>query len=221
MRSAAKRIVSAGIRNIPVAFAYICLRDIPMRNVRGVFDRRKRCLPAAGKRLLKTKHKIRQLFVKQFEYEFFEDLSGRPAGLHRGQYPHCRVVEPLRHGDRRCAPCRSFRRRRFPYNDCHAPRDPVRGAACDRCRQERSPHQGNLYPAQRAGYGLDGRVGGVACGDPRLQAGERQVRAGLQRSLRAGRLLPRHGGRRRLSSTRRIARLARNCRQHAIFQGAA
>ena len=216
-----------------------------MRNVRGVFDRRKRCLPAAGKRLLKTKHKIRQLFVKQFEYEFFEDLSGRPAGLHRGQYPHCRVVEPLRHGDRRCAvgddrhrrqfdsadrpfgehrrgaSCRSFRRRRFPYDDCHAPRDPVRGAACDRCCQERSPHQGNLYPAQRAGYGLDGRVGGVACGDPQLQAGERQVRAGLQRSLRAGRLLPRHGGRRRLSSTRRIARLARNGRQHAIFQGAA
>ena len=111
--------------------------------------------------------------------------------------------------------------RRFPYDDCHAPRDPVRGAARDRCRQERSPHQGNLYPAQRAGYGLDGRVGGVACGDPRLQAGERQVRAGLQRSLRAGRLLPRHGGRRRLSSTRRIARLARNGRQHAIFQGAA
>lgn len=59
VRSAAKRIVSAGIRNIPVAFAYICLRDIPMRNVRGVFDRRKRCLPAAGKRLLKTKHKTR------------------------------------------------------------------------------------------------------------------------------------------------------------------
>lgn len=39
--------------------SYICLRDIPMRNVRGVFDRRKRCLPAAGKRLLKTKHKTR------------------------------------------------------------------------------------------------------------------------------------------------------------------
>lgn len=62
-------------------------------------------------------------------------------------------------------------------------------------------------------------LGGAARRIARFQGRERQIRAGLRRDVRTGRLLPGLGGRRSVCPARRRRRLARAGVQYLILQG--